>query len=376
MKPIVLMQPYVTDAMRAAVADTLQTRWIGEGPKVVDFQNDFARFMGQNVGEHNRCIAVSSGTASLHLAYLLAGIKPGDEVVAPLFTCSATNTPLLQIGARIKFCDVAPDSLNVGLGQIYGAITEKTKAVVLVHYGGAPVRHTAAIQALCKQRGIVLIEDCAQAIGAIAKGLGASAPAIPCGTAGDFGCFSFQAVKHVTTGDGGMLVVRDPEIVETAKRLRWFGIDRAAKLENRWANDITELGYKYQMTDIAASMGIESLKVLPWQLETRRMMTVAYHHSLHGVPGIEVLDYEPRGAAWLCTVAVERREDLIRKLKEHGIESGQVHYRNDRYSIFKGSRGNFPNMDAIDSKYLVLPLHMGMDLEDVERVCGVIKEGW
>jgi len=370
MKPIVLMQPYITDAMRAAVAATLQTRWLGEGPKVQQFEIDFQTFIGRP------SVAVSSGTAALHLAYLLAGIRPGDEVIAPLFTCTATNTPLLQIGARIKFCDVAPDSLNVGLGQLYAAITERTKAVVVVHYGGAAIKHLPGIQALCEIRGIPLIEDCAQAIGGSAKGLGSSAPAIACGTAGDFGCFSFQAVKHITTGDGGMLVTRNPELTETAKRLRWFGIDRAAKLENRWANDITELGYKYQMTDIAASMGIESLKVLPEQLDRRRMRMAKYSDDLRDVPGITVLDYSREGAAWLCTVAVDRREDLIRKLKENGIESGQVHYRNDRYSIFKGSRGNFPNMDAMDSKYLVLPLHMGMDLEDVERVCSVIKGGW
>src|SRR6185503_2991872 len=364
------MAPYVTSEMKSAVARTLDTRWIGQGEAVDRFEQDFAAFIGRP------SVAVSSGTASLHLAYLLAGIKPGDEVVAPLFTCTATNTPLLQCGARVKFCDVAPDSLNIGLGQLYGAITERTKAVVVVHYGGAPIKHMAGIQALCLQRGIPLIEDCAQAIGGTAAGLGSSAKPIPCGTAGDFGCFSFQAVKHVTTGDGGMLVIKNPELVEKAKRLRWFGIDRAAKLENRWANDITELGYKYQMTDIAASMGIESLRVLRAQIQERRAMLGMYVARLAYIPGIKVLDAEGECAAWLCTVAVERREYLMRKLKENGIESGQVHYRNDRYSIFKGSRGQFPNMDAIESKYLVLPLHMGMDFEDVERVCSVIKGGW
>lgn len=372
LKPIALAQPYITPEMKAAIARTLETRWLGQGPQVDQFERDFSAFIGAP------SVAVSSGTAALHLAYLLAGIKAGDEVVAPLFTCTATNTPLLQIGARIRFADVAPDSLNVGLGQIYGAITEKTKAVVLVHYGGAPIKHLPGIQALCQQRGITLIEDCAQAIGASAKGLGGSAPAITCGTAGAFGCFSFQAIKHITTGDGGMLVLKYPDRdIEKAKRLRWFGIDRAAKLENRWANDITELGYKYQMTDIAASMGIEGLKSLHDQLQTRRELMAFYSHRLEDVPGIDVLDYTAgTGAAWLCTVAVERREDLRRKLAEHGIESNQMHYRNDRYSIFRASRGNFPNMDAMDSKYLVLPLHMGMDLEDVERVCGVVKSGW
>jgi len=359
------MQPYITPEMRSAVARTLETRWIGQGPQVDRFEEDFSRFLG------TRTVATSSGTASLHMAYVLAGVRHGDEVVAPLFTCTATNTPLLQCGARIKFADVAPNSLNVGIGQINAAVTEKTKAIVIVHYGGAPIKHMPGIVALCRHRGIALIEDCAQAVGSRFND-GKLA-----GTAGDFAAFSFQAVKHITTGDGGMLAIRNPDLVEKAKRIRWFGIDRAAKLEDRWANDITELGYKYQMTDIAASMGIESLKMLPEQLKQRAYMMGAYQAGLFDTPGIEILDWEPvRGAAWLCTVAVEGRDNLRRKLAEHGIESNQVHYRNDRYSIFRASRGEFPNMDAIDSKYLVLPLHMGMRIEDVERVCSVIKAGW
>ena len=371
MKPIVLMQPYVTDAMRIAAAETLKLRFIGQGPRVDCFEKQFEKFIGAP------SVAVSSGTAALHLAYVLAGIRPGDEVVAPLFTCTATNTPLLQCGARIKFTDVAPDSLNVGIGQINAAVTDKTKAIVVVHYGGAVIKHLPGIVALCRHRGITLIEDCAQAIGgASSQGHGLA------GSFGDFAAFSFQAVKHVTTVDGGMLVInpsaRGDNFVEKAKRLRWFGIDRAAKLENRWANDITELGYKYQMSDVSASMGIESLAALSEQLDYRRVMMGVYSAALAGVPGISTLDYHPSGAVWICTVAAERRENLIRKLAENQIEAGQVHYRNDRYSIFRASAKpyGFPNMDAIDAKYLVLPLHMGMDSEDVNRVCTVIQGGW
>jgi dTDP-4-amino-4,6-dideoxygalactose transaminase len=360
--------------MRAAVAATMETRWLGQGPRVEEFESAFRTYTGAN-----DCVMVSSGTAALHLAYLLAGIKPGDEVVAPLFTCTATNTPLLQIGARIRFADVGYNSLNSGIGNIGDMVTEKTKAIVVVHYGGAILPHMRGIRALCDERNIVLIEDCAQALGAWRLGHKAGWWQ-NAGSWGDFACYSFQAVKHVTTGDGGCLRFgpKAAHLADRARRMRWFGIDRQAKLAGTWANDITELGYKYQMTDIAASMGIESLRAMPAQVIHRTAMRERYMERLEGFDGVNLIDVHPGCAAWLCTVMVEdRREDLIRKLREQEIESGQVHYRNDRYTIFAGARERkWPNMDAIEGKYLVLPLHMAMDVDDVERVCDVIKGGW
>lgn len=366
MKPIVLMHPYMTDAMRHAAAATLETRFIGQGPRVEDFE---AALMARLGGE---CVCVSSGTAALHLAYLLAGIKPGDEVVCPLFTCTATNIPLLHMGARIRFADVGYNSLNCGIGNISDAVTEKTKAVVVVHYGGAILPHMRGIRELCTQRGIVLIEDCAQAIGSQRNGRES-------GSWGDFAAYSFQAVKHVTTGDGGCLRLNNgfTALANKARRMRWFGIDRKAKLAGTWANDICEVGYKYQMTDIAASLGIESLKTLESQLKWRELLAATYFNELADFEGCRIIDVHPGSANWLCTVLVERREQLIAKLAAEGIESGQVHYRNDRYSIFAHCKDRkFGNMDAIESRYLVLPLHMQMTVEDVQRVCKVIRGGW
>lgn len=359
---IPLMTPYITPSMRAAVQRTLESRWIGQGPGVEAFERAFsAMHWGVDA------VAVGSGTDALHLAYVLAGIKPGDEVVVPLFTCTATSIPLLHMGAKLRFYDVALGSLNGSAETIFAAMTPQTKAVVVVHYGGAVVDAIDRVAKSCAAYGRVLIEDCAQAIGA-------PKAKRPAGFFGHYSCFSFQAVKHVTTGDGGMLLCHI-NTVEKAKRLRWFGIDRAAKLANHWANDITELGYKYQMTDIGAAMGIESLKVLPEQIAFRRAMRAQYAIGLP--PDVRLIDTDQESACWLCTVAVKRdREGLIRKLAERGIESGLVHYRNDRYTIFAESRGEFPNMDAMDARYLVLPLHMGMTLEDVDTVCEVIREGW
>jgi perosamine synthetase len=359
-KHINLMQPYVTDAMRAGVAEVLQSRFIGQGPRVNEFERRFSLLVGGR-----ECVAVGSCTDALHLAYLLAGIGPGDEVIVPLFTCTATNIPLLWMGADIKFADVGPDSLNVSAETIKPLLTERTKAIVVVHYGGSPV-DLEDIWAF----GYPVIEDCAQALGARYQGF-------PVGCYSKFSCFSFQAVKHVTTGDGGMLIV--PKGMEDqAKRMRWFGIDRAAKLQGVWANDITEVGYKYQMTDIAAAMGIAGIDALDQQLDLRHLLLHAYQVGLHNVPGIRIISDDIDGAAWLCTVLAENREGLRAKLAEHGIESNQSHYRNDRYTVFEKFRrpGQFPNMDAIDGKYLLLPLHMGMTDEDVNRICEVIRGGW
>ena len=355
-KRINLMQPYVPPGAIEAVTDTLRSRWIGQGPKVDEFERRFSELISGR-----QCLAVGSCTDALHLAYLLAGIGPGDEVIAPVFTCTATNIPLLWLGADIKFADVQVGSLNVSILAIQKLITERTKAIVVVHYGGTP--------AVAPLAGIPVIEDSAQALG------GTYQNGAPIGSRGKFACFSFQAVKHVTTGDGGMLVLPD-ELADKARRMRWFGIDRKAKLNGTWANDIYEVGYKYQMTDIGAAMGLAGLDSLDWQLAHRRALMGFYALSLSGVSGISLTTHDPDGAAWLCTVLVERREDFRRKLAECGIESDQVHYRNDRYSIFAKFRGEFPNMDAIDSKYLCLPLHMGMTVEDVDYVCGVIRSGW
>jgi perosamine synthetase len=352
---ISLFHPYVPEAAIQAVSDVLKTKWIGQGPKVEEFEKLFAAYVGRSA------VAVGSGTDALHLAYVLAGIGEGDEVIAPLFTCTATNIPLLYCKAKIRFADVSPGSLNVDWHTVMDMITEKTKAVVIVHYGGARVHHYPEWKHYIRPT-VPVIEDAAQALGA------------KVGFA-DYTCYSFQAIKHVTTGDGGMLLPPEAQVGE-ARRRRWFGIDRVAKLLGNWNNDIKEIGYKYQMHDIAATMGIEGMRGLKGQLAARRLMMLRYWHKLLGVPGIKLVDYDPEGAAWLCTVLAENREGLKKKLADNDIESDPVHYRNDRYSIFKHFGGNFPNMDAIQGQYLCLPLHMKLCIGDVDRICAVIKSGW
>jgi len=356
-----LFHPHIPRTASKLVGETLASRWIGQGPRVDEFEAALTQRFQRTT------ITTGSGTDALHLSYLLAGIAPGDEVIAPLFTCTATNIPLLYIGAKVVFADVEPMTLNIDPEDVRRKITPRTKAIVVVHYGGLPC-DMDTLREIADEAGIPIIEDAAHALGASYKGT-------QVGSMSEFTMFSFQAIKHITTGDGGAISLRDPSLLEEAKRLRWFGIDRAAKQGGIWENDISEVGYKYQMTDIAASMGLAALPELNEILKLRRELFDRYKKNLTGsisiigVPGDNV-----EHAAWLFTIRVTNRIRLMEQLRAKGIESGQVHYRNDRYSIFSDSRGDFPGMDAVENEYLVLPLHTKLNVSDVDKISEVVIE--
>lgn len=364
---IVLFHPHISESAIENVVQTMHTRWIGQGPKVDEFENRFSTRFGYG----RSAVAVGSGTDALHLSYILAGIQPGDEVITPVFTCAATNIPLLYERADIKFADVQPGTLNMDPGHVKQLITDKTRAIVCVHYGGLPCDMDELTE-IAAERGIPIIEDAAHALGATYRGK-------TIGTISEFTMFSFQAIKQMTTGDGGMLLLRDEVLLEKARRVRWFGIDRTAKQMGNWDNDITEIGYKYQMTDIAAAMGLAALAEFDQVLALRQDLFKRYCKNLHGVPGVQIVGdgFSDRDhAAWIFTILVENRRELQTKLRSNGIESNQVHYRNDRYTVFGGRRDNLPNMDAVEDKYLVLPLHTKITFDHVDKICDVIRSGW
>jgi len=366
---IVLFYPHVSEKAKKSVMETLDSRWIGQGPKVKLFEENFSKKFGSN----SPAIAVGSGTDALHLSYMLAGLKPGDEVIAPVFTCTATNIPFLYMGVKIKFADIDDSTMNIDISHVRQLMTSKVKAIVCVHYGGLPC-DMDELKSIADEWGIPIIEDAAHAVGAKYKG-------VDIGSISDFTMFSFQAIKHITTGDGGMVVIKDKELVDKAERLRWFGIDRKAKQAGIWENDITEIGYKYQMTDIAAAMGIVSLAEFDEQSKLRKTLFRTYSEELANCDRLRVVGNgftDREHAAWLFTVIVEDRYKLQEKLRDNKIESNQVHFRNDRYSIFKEFTDGkkFPNMDKVEDDYLVLPLHTKMTVEDVRKVCSVIKSGW
>ena len=366
---IVMFYPHVSELAKKSVMEVLDTRWIGQGPKVKLFEESFSKKFASKLP----AIAVGSGTDALHLSYILAGLKSGDEVIAPVFTCTATNIPFLYMGIKILFADIDPDTMNIDINHVAQLMNKNVKAIICVHYGGLPC-DMDELQNIADKWSIPIIEDAAHAVGAKYKGSNI-------GSISDFTMFSFQAIKHITTGDGGMLIVKNKELIDQAERVRWFGIDRNAKQAGIWENDITEIGYKYQMTDIAAAMGIASLQEFDAVSSLRKRLFKVYSDELAGYDRVKIIgnDFDDREhAAWLFTIIVDNRYKLQEKLRDNKIESNQVHFRNDRYSIFKDfTEGkNFPNMDQIEDKYLVLPLHTMMNENDVRRVCSIIKSGW
>lgn len=364
---IVLFTPHIPKEAFSMVEGVLKSRWIGQGPRVDEFEKKFLQeFCGSSQG-----VALGSGTDALHLAYILAGINSGDEVAVPVFTCTATNIPLLYIGAKPKFVDIDPRTMNIDVSHLKKVVNKKTKAIVVVHYGGFPC-DMDEIQEIANEYQIPVIEDAAHSLGAKYKGRNI-------GEISDFTMFSFQAIKHITTGDGGFLAFKNSNLIDLAKRLRWFGIDRKSKQLGIWENDINEVGYKYQMTDISASMGLAALKEFQTTLKFRQTLLNEYIERLKSNKNVTILSNTQDDrvhAAWLFTIAVERRRNLQFKLMNEGIESNQVHYRNDKYSIFATQKLELENMNLMEDRYLCLPLHTNMTVDDVIRVCKVINEGW
>jgi dTDP-4-amino-4,6-dideoxygalactose transaminase len=285
-----------------------------------------------------------------------------------VFTCTATNLPALYIGATPIFVDVDPKTLNINIQDLESKITPRSKAIVFVDYGGQPANLSALLK-ISKQYGLPLIEDAAHALGATFDGQ-------PIGSISDYTIFSFQAIKHITTGDGGMLMVRDSNKVEEAKRLRWFGIDRQLKFNGIWENDITEVGYKYQMNDISAAMGLAALEEFDPIMALRRELFKTYVLNLEGIDQVEIVGspFDGEHGCWLFTILVPNALSLRDYLFDHQIESGQVHFRNDRYTVFGGRDEKLVHMNQVEDKYLVLPLHTHMKIADVTRICSAIRE--
>ncbi len=362
---IPLFYPHIPKNAEKYVADTLKTRWIGQGPQVDRFEQKFKDVLKIS----NPVISVNSGTAALHLSYILAGVKQDSEVICPLFTCTATNLAILYQGGTPVFIDIASDCLNMDATQIEEKITDKTVAITFVDYGGLPNNYEL-LRNICDKHGLKLIADCAHALDTYYNGKHVSEYA-------DYVIYSFQAIKSLTTGDGGMLLVNNQDDYIKARELRWFGIDREAKQAGNWKNDIHHIGYKYHMNDISAAIGLAALEELDETLKHRRDMYQLYIEHLEEFSQnlFESPQENVSFTPWLVTINTKgKRIKLVEYLRSKSIESAQVHYRNDIYSVFKPYiDGVYTNMDAVENDYLVLPLHTKVSSDNVKYICHEIK---
>lgn len=323
------MEPTV----KAAVAKTLYSGFIGQGKKVEEFERALQPWVGRKT-----ILTTNSCTSALQLALRLSDVGPGDEVITTPMTCTATNEPILAQGAKIVWADVDAWTGLIDPMDVAKKITKKTKAVICVHWGGRACELDELV-GIAESRGIKLIEDAAHALGGMYKGR-------PIGGHGDFVALSFQAIKHVTCGDGGALVCKSKADYEKGKLLRWYGIKRPANLKR----DIKEWGYKFHMNDIAATIGLANLKGLEADLKARRRNADLFAKTFP-----EVSSYDGESAFWFYPIHRDDREKFMAKMRKQNIMTGPAHERNDRYSMFKASRTSLPGVDAFCKTQVNLP---------------------
>ncbi len=350
------------EALLPRLRDVLYGGQISEGPPVYEFERRFAEFVGLP-----QVLSFYSGTAALHAALLLAGVQPGDDVISTAMTAEPTNMAIRHAGARIVWADVDPRNGNLAAASIAQRITPRVKAIMVVHYGGipAPMR---AIRAIAEAAGIPVIEDAAHALGARYGGK-------PIGSDSEYTMFSLQAIKHMTTVDGGMLACRRSEDLSAGRKLRWFGIDRHAP---RTEVDVDVVGYKYHMNNVNATVGLVQLDHIGPVIERHIANGKYFDEHFRGIPGLELCawDEEAEPSYWFYTVLAEHRDDLARYLSEQGIGNSLAHRRNDLHSVFASSRCDLPGLDAFYSRMLHIPCGWWVTDEIRQRMVDVIKGGW
>lgn len=367
-KHIFLFNPHVSEKAIENVVKTLHSKWIGQGPKVSEFEENFKQIIGVAYA-----IAVNGVASAIRLALSIAGVRPGDEVITTPQTCTATNHPILEQFAVPIFADIQYLTGNIEPGDIEQRITEKTKAIICVDLGGNPC-DLDEIHSIARHYDLPVIEDAQDALGAIYKGK-------PIGTISPYTCFSFGAVQQVTTGEGGMLTVLDKDNYEAAGRRRWFGIDRVRRKPNivgYYDFDVWETGYSYHMTDIAAAMGLAHINELNTIIRKRKNIAIKYRKELGKIPGIILFeDKSDRSSAYqLFTIHVEKRDDFCKMIRSKNIDVSIVHDRNDRYSVFGGLREDLPVLNRYSETNISIPIHHNLSEEDISYVIKSIKEGW
>lgn len=335
---------------------------ISIGPPVGEFEQAFSDLV-----EIPNPVAVSSGTAALHLSLILAGIEDGEEVITTALTAEPTNVAIRQAGGKVVWGDVDPRNGNLDPASVAERIGPRTRAIMVVHYGGIPA-DTVALRRLADENGLKLIEDSAHAIGARVEGKHVGALA-------DYAMYSFQAIKHLTTVDGGMLCCRAPEESRRAKVIRWFGMDRDAA---RTEVDIRELGFKYNMNNVTATIGLVQLEYIRGVIERHVVNGRYFDEALSGIAGLDLCEWRPEAepSYWFYTVLTDRRDDLARKLGEAGIGASTVHRRNDHHSFFASSAAELPALDSFYARMLHIPCGWWVGDEERDHIVQTIRSGW
>ena len=359
-----------------AVVEVLRSDWLTTGPKVDEFEGAFANFVGANYA-----VAVCNGTAALHAAIYALGIEPGDEVIVPAMTFAATANCVVFQGATPVFIDVDPETLLINPSQIEAKITSRTKAIIAVDYTGHPADYDELIS-ISKQHGIALVADSCHALGATYKGR-------PLGSAADLSTFSFHPVKHITTGEGGMITTDDPELAKRMRMFRNHGITtdhRQREALGSWFYEMVDLGYNYRLTDFQCALGIRQLRKLPEWLERRWEIARCYDEAFAELSAVSPLRVEKDvvHAYHLYVVRLDLKQlqadraDIFAGLRSEGI-GVNVHYIPVHLHPFYRKRfgtgpGLCPEAEAAYEQIISLPIYSNMSDASVDEVIKAVHK--
>lgn len=373
------------------VTKILNSGYIGQGPVVNQFEKQLEDFLGKNY-----VLTLNSGTSALHLALHMLkkpavftqpfdgmaaqtnnwpGLEPGDEVLCTPLTCTASNFPVLANGLKIKWVDIDPTTLNIDLDDLARKITARTKVIMLVHWGGYPNNLDKVRQIQLNAKAIhgfspVVIEDGAHSFGTKFNGK-------MLGNHGNIVMYSLQAIKHVTSIDGGLLVLPHKELYDRAKLMRWYGIDREeGRPDFRCEKDVVEWGFKFHMNDVCAAVGIENLKHANDIIGKHQSNASFYDKELANVPGITLLTRHEghQSAFWIYSILVERRHEFMQHMAAHGVAVSQVHERNDKHTAVQEFKSQLPTLEKTIGKVVSIPVGWWISAEDRQYIVDTIKK--
>ena len=389
-KQIPLFKVFMSEEAPLEASKVLQSGYIGQGPIVEKFEYSLKNFFG-----NQNLVTTNSATSAEHLIlhmlrkenremigekhlYTWPGINEEDEILTSPLTCTATNWPIILNNYKIKWVDVEPNSCNIDLKDLERKISIKTKIIVLVHWGGNPVdldKLSIILDKSEKKFGFrpVVIEDCAHAFGSIYNNA-------LIGTHGNFTTFSFQAIKHLTSVDGGCMILPNECFVKRAKLLRWYGIDREQNRKDfRCEEDVSEAGFKMHLNDVNAAVGLANLNhVINKVIPLHRNNASFYKERLADFGGINLSKEieNSESSYWLFTLFVEEQQKFIECLTKQGIQVSRVHERNDIHSCVDQYKTDLPGVNRAVSKMVCIPVGWWVSEEDRNYIVDTIKSGW
>lgn len=377
MKTYPLFKVHVpTDEALAKIREVFESGFINEGVQVTQLTNELRAWLNAD-----NLVLTNSCTSALTLALHLADVRPGDEVITTPMTCVASNTPIVTMGARIVWADIDPGHGMMDPHDVARKITSRTKAVMAVAWAGTPPQ-LRELKELCDSKGIKLILDAAHAFDAGYMGT-------PVHDWAHYTCYSFQAIKHFTTGDGGALVCLDSNDFRRSKALKWFGLDRDAAKDaqgnwkgQQWDIDVVEAGYKFNMNNVAAAIGLSQMDHIEEIIALHRLNAHLYDDLFEGFKAVAPV-VRPEGgdpSFWVYTMKLDRdyasvkRDDLLKALNAEGIMAGVVHVPNDDYTAFSTFKTDLPGVREFATYQFSLPCGWWLKEEDIRHIAQRVKE--